>query len=356
MAAPATYISRVQLPLIRPIPAPQFAAAGGVNATVAQTQSAKERIKYTYTDGNKLHSSNAKMYFSNTPIQIILDAKITSTGDHSEDAYKQQASLKFAEQTWESILSKHQLEQLLGTNAIPNFDFPVRPDGIAVTLEQRIKMNHELYAFLKQFTSGTANDTVVNTPGRDGIAALRNLRINFHARIVNDQQAIDNYLNSKDYKVKEKSPPENFLRKNDVILSIHDSYGENEKTDRKKRDLLRETMRNSLVYKPLYDWCAQNLDLYNALSYIELKAKMVNTYELRPGKSSDNDSRDMPEKRKRAESNAAKAAKGDKPKGKGLLVSDVTSIKDLSKKQRKTFVALLQETPKVNKYKGGGKG
>ena len=178
MAAVGTYISRVNQPLVRPLVAPT-----GRGSSADVTAEAEARRNFTYSVGSKISSSSAIKSFSFLPINAIFIARVTASGDHSLKSYSMQSSLAYVCDEWRMMLAPHGLDVLFGTVVEPNYPFTGIGTSIATTLAQRNQCNKEFYNFLKQMTAGVAHDIVVATDQDDGIAALRNLRIQFHQRI-----------------------------------------------------------------------------------------------------------------------------------------------------------------------------
>ena len=138
-AAPNNFIDRVNVPLIRPLVATAFPVGLNVAGQNALRDAADDRREWNFAAGAKIIASAPKALFSLLPIQNVITARITATGDHFQATYLMQASLRHACEQWRMMLSSHGIDILMGTNAVPNFAFAVN-NRLQTTLEHQIKI------------------------------------------------------------------------------------------------------------------------------------------------------------------------------------------------------------------------
>lgn len=265
----ATYIDRVNQP-------PPPIVAPNANASAAMTREAKERKSLTARELKKMYKEEENSKFAMRSVTSVLGLNVATTGTHAERDLLAQAALKVFCSQSALLLQEFDLAPLFGTDAEPNYQFPAGPTSTATTLEQRHKMNEEFYLFLESRTDGIAHDIVCQNEG-DGLAALRALRISYAHMTDDNQRTIQDAL--RGMKAPEHSPT-NFLRKVNLLIEIHDSYGKNEMTDAQKCSVLKRTIETLPKYHDLVSHFNLNPEAYAALDYRALK-KMIGEYHVR---------------------------------------------------------------------------
>jgi hypothetical protein len=129
-------------------------------------------------------------------------------------------------------------------------------------------------------TDGATHDIVCETP-RDGLSALRNLRIHNYSKMRSQHTQINEILASRKFLIPEKKeePPINFIRRLNIFFSIYNGFGKNEKSDEQMRDQLFKTLAKSDKYSVLRNHLEMVQETYDALTYTVLKQKIIAAHD-----------------------------------------------------------------------------
>ena len=82
----------------------------------------------------------------------------------------------------------------------------------------------------------------------------------------------------------EKIDPNPFVRKTEILISVYNSYGKSAKyTDNDERDLLNDSMKESVMYRSLRDWTINSRSEYEAISFEDFKCKITDNFFAKRG-------------------------------------------------------------------------
>ena len=107
---------------------------------------------------------------------------------------------------------------------------------------------------------------------------VQRLRQSVYSSIAQDQPIIMKLMRGDTFQFKPDRAPDLQLRIFDLWFSIYNSYGENEISEKSMRDLMKEQLPASPCYRALTDWCVMNPGYFQALSYTQLKSKIISAY------------------------------------------------------------------------------
>jgi hypothetical protein len=138
------------------------------------------------------------------------------------------------------------------------------------------------------------------------------------------------------------------IRKITVYLTLHDSYGEDELSKKKRRDYLYGCLEDVAKYSPLTDWCELNQSEFEKLTFATLKEKIISRFLV---SSKMTDKKGKGQKRSRGddsedEAPSAVGQKGDIPRGSAVtvaqFVSSKTPLEQISKSQTKEMKKIIK--------------
>ena len=276
------------------------------------------------------------------------------------------------------------MNAMLGTNTSyfkwcpndqrPDFDSHPR----AVTRAERKSINAELYDFLEDMTSGKANSCVKKYEN-DGLRAWTALYLQYQDRADDQQNIIDLYM--KDHFYFPKSDPEPYVNKFIFIMESYNSFWIRQLSDLNMRELFMKILEKSdisEILEPLINMRFTNAEIFKKYTLNDLIDKVYeiwNHHVLTKQKNKRN--HDLISNSTAAEGAASgskaeakgKDAEKSQPKG-NVTISNITSVDDLSKKEKKKMRTLLlteEEKTKLSQpvkpasnwtqaSKGGGKG
>ena len=262
-------------------------------------------------------------------------------------------------------LRKYKITHLLGTKTHPVFSYPAdifAPFG-HIAHSNREEEADDLLTYLFEMTAGPIQNCVREyTENKDGVAALCAIILHVNSLGATEQSEIRDYFASKHHRIPDKGDPTGFIRKIEILVSVYNSYGrESTYSNQDERDILRDSLRNSTIYKSLREWCTNNLEAFEGLTSDELRDKiLVNYFE---HLKQNGDRSQMPSSNKSMDVDEPTVPEGKPPgnhKGKGLAVSEVTDLNQLSKRQRSNLQSLFNEQSEKSRqnnpnYKGGKK-
>ena len=198
----------------------------------------------------------------------------------------------------------------------------------AITADQRETADTEFYSFLKMVTAGEALTTVEKGNG-SGLKALQLLRFAHFARKTDQQSAITEYLST--CKISTKGPRP-FIRRMFILSSMYNSFFVDKMSVSQMRDHLHNSLKNVQMYNSITTYITLNPALYSDMTFDELKQLVIDVYN--------NTAAEKP-KDQRGVSNSTETAAAKKVNGKKLMLNDIKSKDQLTKKQIKSLSTIL---------------